>query len=76
MIQSFWLVFIRERDFPYAEHVDINGNKGYLQELIESGEEDTNTSGLLRWVQDGKYVEMNSSRLPKEKLLEIARLMK
>ncbi|MEK5422894.1 hypothetical protein MKZ08_12750 [Viridibacillus sp. FSL R5-0477] len=36
---------------------------------------DTITGSLLRWTQDGTYVEMNSSRLPKEKMLEIARSM-
>ncbi|SMQ81026.1 protein of unknown function [Bacillus sp. OV166] len=67
---------LSDDDFPYAQPVDINGNKGYFQEWIDSGEVDkkgdTITGGLLNWVQDGTYVEMNSSRLPKEKMLEIA----
>ncbi|MGG0657236.1 DUF4367 domain-containing protein [Rummeliibacillus pycnus] len=67
-------------DFPYAQQVDINGNKGYFQGWEESGEVDKNgdtiTGGLLRWVQDGTYVEMSSSRLSKERMLEIARSMK
>ncbi|MGG0658730.1 DUF4367 domain-containing protein [Rummeliibacillus pycnus] len=67
-------------DFPYAQQVDINGNKGYFQGWEESGEVDKNgdtiTGGLLNWVQNGTYVEMNSSRLPKERMLEIARSMK
>jgi len=67
-------------DFPYAQQVDINGNKGYFQGWEESGEVDNNrdtiTGGLLKWVQDGTYVEMNSSRLSKEKMLEIARSIK
>jgi hypothetical protein len=70
---------LSDDDFPYAQPVDINGNKGYFQEWIDSGEVDKNgdiiTGGLLNWVQDGTYVEMNSSRLPKEKMLEIARSM-
>lgn len=67
-------------DFPYAQQVDIKGNKGYFQGCEESGEVDKNgdtiTGGLLRWVQDGTYVEMSSSRLSKERMLEIARSMK
>lgn len=70
---------ISDDDFPHRQQVDINGNKGYFQEWEESGEVDKNgdtiTGGLLNWVQDGTYVEMNSSRLPKEKMLEIARSM-
>lgn len=57
-------------DFPYAQEVDINGNKGYFQGLVDSSKVDkngdTNTGGLLNWVQDGTYVEMNSFRLSKK----------
>ncbi|MGE7923915.1 DUF4367 domain-containing protein [Viridibacillus arvi] len=70
---------LSDEDFPYSQQVDINGNKGYFQVWTENGEVDkkgdTITGGLLRWTQDGTYVEMNSSRLPKEKMLEIARSM-
>ncbi|WP_066089912.1 DUF4367 domain-containing protein [Neobacillus novalis] len=70
---------LSDEDFPHSQQVDINGKKGYFQKWIESGEIDKNgdtiTGGLLNWVQDGTYVEMNSSRLPKEKMLEIARSM-
>jgi hypothetical protein len=67
---------ISDEDFPHAQKVDINGNKGYFQEWIDSSNGDNITGGLLNWVQDGTYVEMNSSRLSKEKMLEIARSMK
>jgi len=70
---------LSDEDFPYSQQVDINGKKGYFQDWTENGEVDnkgdTITGGLLRWTQDGTYVEMNSSRLPKEKMLEIARSM-
>ncbi|WP_051591140.1 DUF4367 domain-containing protein [Bacillus sp. UNC438CL73TsuS30] len=66
-------------DFSYRLQVDINGNKGYFQEWDDSGEVDKNgdiiTGGLLNWVQNGTSVEMNSSRLSKEQMLEIARSM-
>jgi hypothetical protein len=71
---------LSDEDFPHSQQVDINGNKGYFQEWIDSGNVDKNgetiAGGLLNWVQDGTYVEMNSSRLPKERMLEIARSMK
>ncbi|SMQ80964.1 protein of unknown function [Bacillus sp. OV166] len=70
---------LSDDDFPYAQQVDINGNKGYFSKWGDNGEVDKNgdtiTGGLLNWVQDGTYIEMNSSRLPKEKMLEIARSM-
>ncbi|WP_163100704.1 DUF4367 domain-containing protein [Peribacillus alkalitolerans] len=71
---------LSDEDFPHSQKVDINGNKGYFQEWIDSGNVDKNgetiAGGLLNWVQDGTYIEMNSSRLPKERMLEIARSMK
>jgi hypothetical protein len=71
---------LSDDDFPSAEKVDINGNNGYFSRWGDSGKLDNKgepiTGGLLRWVQDGTYVEMNSSRLPKENMLEIARSMK
>ncbi len=70
---------LSDEDFPYSQKVNINGNIGYFNEWDESCEVDkngdTNTGGLINWVQDGTYVEMISSRLPKEKMLEIARSM-
>jgi len=69
-----------DEDFPDCQKVDLNGNKGYFSEWADSGKVDKNgeiiTGGLLNWVQDGTYVEMNSSRLSKEQMLEIARSMK
>lgn len=68
-----------DEDFPYRQQVDINGNKGYFQVWEESGEVDKNgdtiTGGILNWVQNGTSVEMNSSLLSKEQMLEIARSM-
>ncbi|SOC15429.1 uncharacterized protein DUF4367 [Ureibacillus xyleni] len=65
---------------PNAEEVDINANKGIFSSWGNSGEVDTKgeliTGGLLLWTQDGTSIEMNSSRIPKEIMLEIARSMK
>ena len=67
-------------DFPHSQQVDINGYNGYFQGWEDNGEVDKNgdtiTGGLLNWIQDGTYVEMSSSRLSKERMLEIARSMK
>lgn len=63
-----------------AEQVDINGNKGFFVEWGNSGELDKKgelvTGGLLRWTQEGTYVEMESSRVSRNKMLEVARSMK
>jgi hypothetical protein len=32
--------------------------------------------GLLSWTEDGTYIQMNSSRITKEMMLQIARSMK
>ena len=64
----------------YSQEVDINGNIGYFQEWGDSGRVDGNgdtiTGGILRWAQDGTSVQMMSSRISKEEMLEIARSMK
>ncbi|MFC9601392.1 DUF4367 domain-containing protein [Peribacillus butanolivorans] len=62
------------------EQVDINGHKGFFVEWGNSGELDIKgeiiTGGLLRWIQEGTYVEMHSSRVSRNKMLEVARSMK
>ncbi|HDR4423786.1 TPA: DUF4367 domain-containing protein [Bacillus cereus] len=67
------------KDFPHAEQIVINGNKGYFSTWGNSGTFDKNgeliTGGLLCWTQAGTYVEMHSTRLPKDQMLEIARSM-
>lgn len=66
--------------FPHTQQVDINGIIGYFQEWVDSGEVDENgdtiTGGILNWAQDGTSVQMMSSRITKEDMLEIARSMK
>ncbi|MGG4268403.1 DUF4367 domain-containing protein [Peribacillus simplex] len=63
-----------------AEQVNINGHKGFFVEWGNSGELDKKgeliTGGLLRWIQEGTYVEMESSWLSRNKMLEVARSMK
>ncbi|MDM5291774.1 DUF4367 domain-containing protein [Peribacillus simplex] len=63
-----------------AEQVDINGHKGSFVEWGNSGELDKKgeivTGGLLRWIQEGTYIEMESPRVSRNKMLEVARSMK
>ncbi|MEK4069806.1 DUF4367 domain-containing protein [Peribacillus sp. FSL R5-0717] len=63
-----------------AEQVDINGHKGFFVEWGNSGELDKEgeliTGGLLSWIQEGTYVEMDSSRVSRNTMLEVARSMK
>ncbi|HDR7855455.1 TPA: DUF4367 domain-containing protein [Bacillus paranthracis] len=64
----------------HAKQVDINGYVGYLEEWGNSGELDKKgelvTGGLLSWTQKGTYIQMNSSRITKDKMLKIARSLK
>ncbi|KAB2441563.1 DUF4367 domain-containing protein [Bacillus luti] len=72
-------ISLSDKDFPQAEQIIINENKGYFSAWGNSGTLDKNgeliIGGLLCWTQAGTYVEMHSTRLPKEKMLEIARSM-
>ncbi len=65
---------------PYAEKIDINGSEGIFEAWGNSGEIDNKgelvTGGLLTWKQNGTYVQMYSSRIPKETMINIARSMK
>lgn len=65
---------------PNGEEVVINGYNGIFEPWGNSGEIDKKgelvTGGLLRWTQNGTFVQMNSSRIPKEMMIEIARSMK
>ncbi|MFP3415304.1 DUF4367 domain-containing protein [Bacillus sp. SIMBA_074] len=70
---------LSDKNFPHADQIVINGNKGYFSAWGNSGILDKNgeliTGGLLCWTQAGTYVEMHSTRLPRGKMLEIARSM-
>ena len=69
-----------DEDFPYSQQVNVNGNRGYYQDWLEGEKVDKRgdiiTGGILHWTQDGTFIVMSSSRLSKEKMLEIARSMK
>jgi hypothetical protein len=67
-------------NLSYSEEVGINVHKGYFEAWGNSGELDKKgeliTGGVLFWKQDGTYVTMHSSRIPKKMMLDIARSMK
>lgn len=65
---------------PYAEVVDINGGNGVFEAWGNVGEVDEHgemlDGGTLYWKQNGTYVLMNSGRISKERMIEIARSMR
>lgn len=64
---------------PNTKIVNINGCPGYLTKWRD-GEVDHKgeivIGGTLQWTQEGTCIDMFSSRIPMEKMLEIARSMK
>jgi hypothetical protein len=69
-----------EENKPNAKTITINGHLGNLTKWGNDGEVDRKgeivTGGLLQWAQEGTYTEIYSSRIPMEKMLEIAQSMK
>ncbi|QFT87645.1 hypothetical protein FIU87_03185 [Bacillus sp. THAF10] len=66
--------------YANAEEVAINDHIGLFISWGNTGERDDKgeiiTGGLLRWTQDGTFIEMNSTRISKKEMLTIARSMK
>lgn len=59
-----------------AEQIDINGSKGYFSEWGKSSnDEEAITGGLLCWKQDGTYIVMDSTVIPKEMMVDLAKSM-
>ena len=54
-----------------GEKVNLNGSTGYFKKW-----ENVSTGGLLVWNQDGTYIEMDSQRISKGKMIKIATSMK
>ncbi|MCP1156897.1 MULTISPECIES: DUF4367 domain-containing protein [Bacillus] len=65
---------------PNAKTISINGHLGRLTKWGNDGEVDRKgeiiTGGLLQWSQKGTDIEIHSSRIPKAKMVDIARSMK
>lgn len=60
-----------------TEFVQLNNIEGHFEAWIgtRNGVNDI-PGGYLRWIQEGTYVEMVSSRLPKEEMIKIAKSLK
>lgn len=69
-----------ENNNPNSKPITINGHLVNLTKWGNDGEVDRKgeiiTGGILQWTQEGTYNEIESSRIPMEKMLEIARSMK
>lgn len=57
---------------PLGEQVLINGSTGWY-ETYKGGED---KGGVLRWVNDGTYIEMDTIQLSKSAMINIAESMK
>lgn len=71
---------ISDPTYSDGEEIYINGNKGLFVSWATDGELDKKgeliTGGLLQWTQEGTQIEMDSTRISKELMVEIARSMK
>lgn len=56
---------------PKGERVDINGNTGWYVSYI--GKQPT--GGILTWIQEDTYMEIDTSKLDKNSVIEIAKTM-
>ncbi|WP_246041695.1 DUF4367 domain-containing protein [Robertmurraya kyonggiensis] len=75
-----WTINFKKPITPNTEEININEKRGFFTAWGNSGEFDNKgeliTGGVLRWAENGTLLEMDSSRIPKEMMLEIARSMK
>ncbi|WP_412966423.1 DUF4367 domain-containing protein [Fredinandcohnia sp. 179-A 10B2 NHS] len=60
-----------------AEQIDINESQGYFSKWGNSSDDKGEiTGGLLCWKQEGTYIVMDSTEIPKKLMIEIAKSMK
>ncbi len=65
-----------EEEFSEGEKIKINDVPAYYQEWANGGKELNGkivTGGLLTWIEDETYVQMDSSSLSKDEMVELAR---
>ncbi|MED3604247.1 DUF4367 domain-containing protein [Bacillus subtilis] len=62
---------LRYSDGKNVKNVTINGQKGIFERWA-----DGTKGGILRWVQNGTYVEMDSSNLKDTEMVQLAQSMK
>jgi hypothetical protein len=61
---------LSENHHPYGEIIDLNGIDGYFTPYANS------PGGTLTWVQEGTLIKMDSGRLTKNEMIEMASSMK
>jgi hypothetical protein len=65
-----------EEEFSKGDKIKVNDVPAYYQEWANSGKKLNGkmmSGGLLTWIQDETYVQMDSSSLSKDEMVEIAR---
>jgi uncharacterized protein YfeS len=65
-----------EEEFSEGEKIKVNDFPAYYQEWTNGGKELNGkiiTGGLLTWIEDETYVQMDSSSISKDEMVEIAR---
>jgi hypothetical protein len=68
-----------EEEFSEGDKIKINGVSAYYQEWDNNGKTFNGkiiSGGLLTWIQNGTYVQMDSSSLSKDEMVEIARTIR
>ncbi|MGD6969251.1 DUF4367 domain-containing protein [Rossellomorea vietnamensis] len=68
-----------EEEFSEGDKIKVNNVPAYYQEWANSGKTLNGkiiSGGLLTWIQDGTYVQMNSSSVSKDEMVEIARTIR
>jgi hypothetical protein len=59
-------------------HSKITNLESFMKfvENVNQGKEDNAPGGILRWEQEGTFVEMDSSTITKQEMIKIANSMK
>jgi hypothetical protein len=68
-----------EEEISEGDKIKVNDVLAYYQEWANSGKKLNGkiiSGGLLTWIQDETYVQMDSSFLSKDEMIEIARTVK
>ncbi|MGG4166326.1 DUF4367 domain-containing protein [Rossellomorea vietnamensis] len=68
-----------EEEFSNRDKINVNGAEAYYQEWANSGRKLNGkrmNGGLLTWIQGETYLQMDSSILTKDEMVEIARTVR
>lgn len=59
-----------------VKNIDINGNKAYFESWKNSIRRKAPKGGILQWIQNGTYIQMQSSVLTENEMIKLAQSMK